>query len=77
MPVVSWLGSNSSWMVSGSNSSWMVSGSFIRFQVVPCFSKYLDVLTKKVGRGQNWDNIATTAILKAWTRKKQLLQNIY
>ena len=43
-------GSNSSWMVSGSNSSWMVSGSFIRFQVVPCFSKYIDVLIKKSGK---------------------------
>ena len=31
-----------SWLVS--DNSWMVSGGFRWFQVVPCFSKYIDVL---------------------------------
>ena len=73
-----------SWLVS--DSSWMVLGGFRWFQVVPGFSKYIDVLIKKcslageypensVSRGGLTKN--TTAKLKSWVRKEQIIQNIY
>ena len=60
---------------------------FRSFQVVPRFSKYIDVLIKKCSLAgaylkipwveEDWQNNVTTAMLKSLVRKEQIMQNIY